>query len=88
MIGYICQSYDAKTVISAAFMTACVTIGITVYAWTTKTDFTMMGGTLFVLGFALIGVGLSAIIIGSEALYLLYCFLGVVIYGLYLIYDT
>ena len=73
---------------SAAFMTACVTIGLTIYAWTTKSDFTMMGGTLFVMGFSLMGVGLCAIFMGSKTLYLAYCFFGVILYGMYLIYDT
>ena len=37
-----------------------VVISLTVYAFTTKTDFTILGGLFFILGFVLIG----AVILG------------------------
>jgi FtsH-binding integral membrane protein len=45
-------------VVSAAVLTACVTIGLTVYAMYTKTDFTVCGGSLFLLFFVIMGVGM------------------------------
>jgi FtsH-binding integral membrane protein len=49
---------DPSIVVSAAVLTACVTIALTLYAVYTKTDFTMCGGSLFLLFFIIMGVGL------------------------------
>jgi FtsH-binding integral membrane protein len=52
---------DPNIVVSAAVLIACITIGLTVYAVYTKTDFTMMGGALFVVFFLILGVGLLSV---------------------------
>lgn len=58
--------YPPEIVVAAACLTACIVIGLTVYAFTTKTDFTMMGGALFILFFLILGVGLLAILMKSQ----------------------
>ena len=40
LIGFICASYDAAIVVASALMTAVITITLTIYAFTTKSDFT------------------------------------------------
>jgi len=72
----------------AAMMTLGLTIILTAYACTTKVDFTICYGLLFVLAGALLMWGLMAIILRSDLLYLFYCMIGVVVYGVYLIIDT
>jgi len=47
-------------VLMAAIMIFGITAALTLYACTTKTDSTMMGGTLFVLAMALFLFGLFA----------------------------
>ena len=42
-------------VLEAASMTAAMTFAITVYAMTTKTDFTLFGPILYICGFVLSG---------------------------------
>jgi protein lifeguard len=79
--------YDPLTVIFAGFLTLAVTLSLTVYAFTTKTDFTMCGGLLFCLGTILFIWGIFTIIFG-PILNTLYCVLGLVVYSIYLIYDT
>ena len=56
---------DPQIVVSAAVLTACITIALTVYAAYTKTDFTVCGGLLFLMFFAILGVGLISIFTGS-----------------------
>ena len=72
----------------AGALTAAVTLSLTIYAFTTKTDFTTCGGFLFICVAALIVGSIIAIIVRSKWLNLVICILGVIIYGLYLIFDT
>ena len=65
-----------------------IVIGLTVYAVTTKTDFTMMGGTLFVAGSAFFIMGIFMIFSSTPALYTFFCCIGVILFGIYLVYDT
>ena len=44
LVANISSFYDPMTVLIAALMTLGVTMGVTVYAWTTKTDFTTKRG--------------------------------------------
>ena len=80
--------YNPSAVYAAALMTCCVTIGLTIYAWRTKTDMTMYGGALWIVAFSLLGFGLCAGFTGNRILYDFYNLMGVIVYGFYLIYDT
>ena len=89
MLMLCCANYNDRVVIAAAALTAGVTVALTIYAFTTKTDFTWLGGMLFAGICILIVTGLLYYIIPpTEVLYLLYCAAGVFIYSIYLIYDT
>ncbi len=70
-------------------MTLGITAALTVYALTTKTDFTTMGGVFFVCGMALMLFGFCAMMFGGKTpiVNIIYCTLGVILYGFYLIYD-
>lgn len=57
---------DASIVVSASILTAAITIGLTAYAFYTKTDFTICGGLLFIMGFALLAVGIISIFSKSK----------------------
>ena len=72
----------------AALMTLAVTIALTLYAWTTKTDFTMMGGALFIAGAILFMFGFMTMFTHSKMLNLLYTAGATILYAFYLIYDT
>ena len=69
-------------------MTLAVTLALTIYALTTKTDFTMCGGFFFVGTMLLLMFGLFYFIYPSKVMYNMYCIGGVLLYGFYLIYDT
>ena len=69
-------------------MTLGITVSLTIYACTTKKDFTMMGGSLFILSVALLMFGIFAALYGGVFLHKVYCLFGVILYGFFLIYDT
>lgn len=78
---------DWKIVLTAAVMTVAIVIALTAYACTTKTDFTFLGGILFVSCTLMFLLGLFSIIFGGF-LHTLYCCLGVIVFSIYLIFDT
>jgi FtsH-binding integral membrane protein len=92
----VCESYMVATisafnppeiVITAALMTATIVIALTIYAFTTKTDFTLLGGFIFMFTAIMLFWGIFIMIFGFF-LYTLYCVLGVILFGIYLIFDT
>jgi len=68
-------------------MTTAIVLSLTIYAATTKTDFTVMGGLLFVITAIFIVFGLFSLFFGPTV-HLIYCSLGVFLFGFYLIFDT
>ncbi len=81
----LCSFYETSMVISAAFLTFGATVGLTFYAIKTSTDFTFCGAFLFALLFILVLTSVLFFWVGTNIFFLL---LGVLIYSLYLIYDT
>ena len=80
-----CAFFDPEDVIAAAILTVGATIGLTVYAITTKKDFTYCGGFLFCIMF------LSIFTVGFFfwiRFTVFWLTLGVLVYSLYIIYDT
>ena len=88
LVSFICGTTKANLVLMAAIMTCAVVISLTIYAFTTKTDFTMMGGTMFVLGCIMLLFGLFLMFTNNKILHVIYSCLGVFVFSLYLIYDT
>ena len=73
---------------SAALLTTAAVIALTVYAFYTKTDFTMMGGMLFMFLIVFCVFGIILIFIKAKILHLIFSLLGVILFSVYLIYDT
>lgn len=88
MVAALCAFSSPKLVLMAAILTAGITIALTVYAFTTKMDFTKSGEILFICGIALM-LGAVFLMIGySRTLHIFLCVLAVIFYGVYLLYDT
>jgi FtsH-binding integral membrane protein len=68
-------------------MTLGITLSLTLYALTTKSDFTMMGATFFILGMALMMFGIALSFFHNYVGHIIYCTLGIILYGFYLVYD-
>lgn len=84
----ICAWYTPESVLFALALTIAATVGLTVYAWKTKTDFTYCGFFLFSFCFILFFTGLFCLCFMSYYMLLVYEALGVCLFSLYLIYDT
>lgn len=88
IVAFICSATDPHIVLAAAAMTAAIVVALTVYAFTTKTDFTVLGGFFFIFGAVMLMLGLFTLIFQWPALNMVYCSLGVILFGLYLVFDT
>lgn len=89
MLGVTCSYYAGQTVLAAMGMTCGIVVTLTVYAFWTKRDFTYMGGMLFSLVGILLVLGLFSLIFNDvDWLFYLYSSLCLLVFSLYLIYDT
>ena len=89
MVGYICSYYDSSVVFNAFVVTLVVTIALTFYALTSKVKIEYLLGAMIIVLISLIVVGIMVLFAGMKGNYLygLYCFLGVVLFGIFLIWD-
>jgi len=88
LLGVVSAHYQVSEVLMAMGIVAVVTLAITVFAFQTKYDFTMMGGCLFVALIVLMCFGFLTIFFHSKIIRLVYACLGALIFGLYLVFDT
>lgn len=75
-------------VVVAACMTLAIVVSLSIYAIFTKTDFTTKYGIVIVLLVALLMLGIFTLIFQSAWLQNIYCALGVIVFGIYLVIDT
>lgn len=65
-----------------------VTLGLTLFAFQTKIDFTMMGGVLFAATLILLIFGIVLMFWNGKIATLIYASFGALIFSVYIIYDT
>ena len=87
MVSLACVRTNPKTVLEAAALTFSMVLGITVYAATTKTDFTIFGPILFIVGFVF---GMASILFSMFGYQpgLGWSIIGVILFSFYLLFDT
>lgn len=88
LLGVISSIYDPMTILAAVGITAAVCFALTLFAFQTKWDFTVMGGFLLVVMVVFLLFGLLMFFFQTHVMRLIYCSLGVLIFSLYLLYDT
>ncbi|XP_030766158.1 protein lifeguard 1-like isoform X3 [Sitophilus oryzae] len=88
LLGVSASTYAPDAVLMAVGITAVVCLALTLFAFQTKYDFTMMGGILLVAVIILLVFGIVAIFVHSRIVNLVYASLGALIFSVYLIYDT
>lgn len=97
LVATICARYAASglsyLVLEALLVTFAIFGGITLYAFTSKKDFSFMGGALYACLMALLACSFINFIIGvtgnkSPALAFLISWGGSVLFSLYILYDT
>ncbi|XP_013171967.1 PREDICTED: protein lifeguard 1-like isoform X1 [Papilio xuthus] len=89
MLGVVTSIYSVSEVMMAVGITAGVCLALTLFAFQTKWDFTMMGGALVAASMILLLFGLIAIFLPrNNILTLVYASAGALLFSLYLVYDT
>jgi len=88
MLGVASSTYSADAVLMAVGITALVVLGLTIFAFQTKIDFTMCNGILFALLLCLMIFGIFCGIFRSDIMNVVYASLGAVIFSIYIVVDT
>jgi len=90
LLGVVCASYTAQSILIAGAVTALISLGLMIYAWKSKTDFTGAGPYLFMALWCLILYGfiLGLFPVLRQSAQTAYSLVGVVIFSFYLIYDV
>lgn len=88
LLGCATIQYRANEVMLAVGICAIVTLGLTLFAFQTKIDFTMMGGVLFVATLILMIFGIVLMFWQVKVAVLIYASFGALIFSIYIIYDT
>jgi len=89
MLGSLAARFDTQAVLIAVGITCGVTLGLTLFAFQTKWDFTACGGMLcaILMIFMLFGIIVAFIGIG-KIMMIVYGSIGALIFSLYIVYDT
>uniref|UniRef100_A0A1Q3EUD2 Putative n-methyl-d-aspartate receptor glutamate-binding subunit n=1 Tax=Culex tarsalis TaxID=7177 RepID=A0A1Q3EUD2_CULTA len=88
LLGITTARFSSQEVLLAVGITAAVCLGLTLFAFQTKWDFTVMGGVLFVAVIILMLFGIIAIFFPGKTITIVYASFGALIFSIYLIYDT
>ena len=89
LVAYTSSLYQPGSVLMAAFLAASVVLGLTIYALTTKRDFSMSGGSLFIFGIAISICSLVLLFVPDSPFWtVVYSGASVILFGFYLIYDV
>ncbi|KAM9308066.1 protein lifeguard 2-like [Gastrophryne carolinensis] len=88
LLGTLAAFFDADAVMWATGATILVTLGLTLFAFQTKWDFTVLSGGLLVALMVLLSFGILAAIFRSMWLNIVYACIGTLIFGMYLVFDT
>ena len=87
-IAYLTLKYPKKNVYFSMILTLVVVLVLSVYAFVTKRDFTMLGGLLWTCLVILIVVTILAYLLNIRKLYAIINAFGIILFSIYLIYDT
>ena len=88
LISSIVIKFDPQTVGIAAILTGVMSIALTVYACTTKTNLTILGGIVFVGIIALIFAVILNFFFQNKIFEIIISYIIVIVYSIFLIYDT
>jgi FtsH-binding integral membrane protein len=88
ILAYFCAYYNPVAVFTAGLLTFVVTLALSIYALKTKTDFTSKIGIFIVAFVSLSMFGILMIFFWSVWLYVLYGCIAVIIFSIFIIYDT
>ncbi|KAK9887713.1 hypothetical protein WA026_000034 [Henosepilachna vigintioctopunctata] len=88
ILATVSAMYESETVLMAAGITVVVFLGLTLFSFQTKWDFTTAGGFLCVALIVLMVFGIVVMFIPSKTMVLVYASIGALLFGFYMVYDT
>lgn len=91
LVSTICLFHDVTWVLMAMGITAALCLGLTLFSFQTKIDFTGLGPYLFIACWCLFIFGIMAVIFastGNRVLYTVYSSLMALLFSMFLVYDT
>jgi FtsH-binding integral membrane protein len=88
LVGTIASTYSPDIVVKAVVATAAITLGLTLFAFQTRIDFTAMSSSMFCLLIVLLLFGVWVAIFPSQIAQTAYAALGAFVFSLFIVYDT
>uniref|UniRef100_T1JKG3 Protein lifeguard 1 n=1 Tax=Strigamia maritima TaxID=126957 RepID=T1JKG3_STRMM len=88
LVGSVASFYKADAVAISLGICVIVCLGLTIFAFQTKYDFTMCGGMLFVALLIFVLFGFFSLFFMSRVLEIVYASIGALIFSMYLVFDT
>ncbi|XP_055637503.1 protein lifeguard 2-like [Toxorhynchites rutilus septentrionalis] len=88
VLGVTTASFNLQEIMLAVAITAAVCLGLTLFAFQTKWDFTVMGGILVVALIVLVLFGIIAMFFPNRILTIVYSSAGALLFSICLVYDT
>jgi len=88
MVGFVCAMYKADSVLFALLQTAGIFFGLTLYACTTKSDFTGCGPYLATAMWGLLLTSIMAFFLPGDPLRYMISGFGAILFSFYIVYDT
>ena len=88
LTALLCNTTEPRLVLMAACLTTGIVLALTLYACVTDTDYTRLGAILFCAGMILLVGSILLIFVYNKVLHLVLTCLGVLLFSIYLIYDT
>lgn len=88
VVGFICAMYTANSVILAVLETAGIFFGLTLYACTTKSDFTGFGPYLATALWGLLLTSMISFFLPGDSLRYMISGFGAILFSFYIVYDT
>lgn len=89
MMGTLASHFNISELMIAVGVTSAVALALTIFAFQTKIDFTVIGGILFAVLTVFLLCGLIALLFSAtRTIRLVYCAIGAIIFSVHIVYDT
>jgi modulator of FtsH protease len=88
LLAFTYESGSFNIVIQAFLLTASIFVGLSVFVFVSRKDFSFLGGGLTIALFTLIGLGVVNIFLRSDALSLFFSSLAAIAFSGFILYDT
>jgi FtsH-binding integral membrane protein len=88
LIGYATIVYETDSILMGIGITLVLVVGLTIFSFPTKYDFTNWGVYLMILLLLLLVFGIVSIFLHSRIVEIIYGALGAGLFSVYIIYDT